>query len=116
MRPMRWPAKSPTARSRAASTSEIPAAERRFFYLPFMHSETLADQERCVALSRDFGDDEFTKYAEQHADIVRRFGRFPHRNALLGRTTTPAEEAVPRRWRLRRLSLGAAIYRCPDMR
>ena len=57
-----------------------------------MHSEALADQERCVALARGYGDDEFTKYAEQHADIVRRFGRFPHRNRLLGRATTPAEQ------------------------
>ena len=53
----------------------------------------LADQERCVELARRYGDDEFTKYAEQHADIVRRFGRFPHRNAMLGRATTPEEQA-----------------------
>jgi len=65
--------------------------ERQFFYLPFMHSEDLPDQERCVELARAYGDDEFTKFAEQHADIVRRFGRFPHRNAMLGRTTTPEE-------------------------
>ena len=69
-----------------------PPAERRFFYLPFMHSEDLADQERCLALSRAFEDDEFAKYAEQHAGIVRRFGRFPHRNAMLGRTITPEEQ------------------------
>jgi uncharacterized protein (DUF924 family) len=71
---------------------EVPASARRFFYLPFMHSEVLTDQEKCVALAQGYGDDEFTKYAEQHADIVRRFGRFPHRNALLERTTTPAEQ------------------------
>jgi uncharacterized protein (DUF924 family) len=70
----------------------VPSADRRFFYLPLMHSEDLPDQEHCVALARAYGDDEFTKYAEQHADIVRRFGRFPHRNALLGRATTPAEQ------------------------
>jgi len=69
-----------------------PPAERRFFYLPFMHSERMADQERCLALSHAFQDDEFTKYAEQHASIVRRFGRFPHRNAMLGRTMTPEEQ------------------------
>ena len=69
-----------------------PPAERRFFYLPFMHSESLADQERCLALSQAFKDDEFAKYAEQHANIVRRFGRFPHRNAMLGRTITPEEQ------------------------
>jgi uncharacterized protein (DUF924 family) len=67
--------------------------ERRFFYLPFTHSENLADQERCVALNRGAADDEGVKWAELHADIIRRFGRFPHRNQLLGRTTTPAEHA-----------------------
>ncbi len=71
---------------------DVPRADRRFFYLPFMHSETLADQEHCVTLARAYGDDEFTKFAEQHADIVRRFGRFPHRNPMLERTTTPAEQ------------------------
>jgi uncharacterized protein (DUF924 family) len=71
---------------------QIPPLQRRFFYLPFMHSENLPDQERCVDLARRYGDDEFTKYAEHHADIVRRFGRFPHRNAMLGRATTPEEQ------------------------
>ena len=71
----------------------LPHADRRFLYLPFMHSEHLPDQERCLELARSYGDDEFTKYAEQHADIVRRFGRFPHRNAVLGRATTPEEQA-----------------------
>jgi uncharacterized protein (DUF924 family) len=72
---------------------EVSKAERQFFYLPFMHSEELHDQERCVALARDYGDDEFTKYADRHADIIRRFGRFPHRNRVLGRDTTPEERA-----------------------
>jgi uncharacterized protein (DUF924 family) len=67
--------------------------ERRFFYLPFMHSEDLADQERCVALCRVAGDEEGVKYGEIHADIIRRFGRFPHRNGALGRTTTAEEHA-----------------------
>jgi uncharacterized protein (DUF924 family) len=71
----------------------VPHVERQFLYLPFMHSEDLPDQERCLALARGYGDDEFTKYAEQHADIIRRFGRFPHRNAMLGRATTPDEQA-----------------------
>jgi uncharacterized protein (DUF924 family) len=66
---------------------------RRFFYLPLMHSEDLADQDRCVALCRAAGDDEGVHHAEVHADIIRRFGRFPHRNALLGRATTAAEQA-----------------------
>jgi uncharacterized protein (DUF924 family) len=72
---------------------QVAKRDRRFFYLPLQHSEDLADQEHCVALARRYGDDEFTKYAEQHADIIRRFGRFPHRNAILGRTTTPEEQA-----------------------
>ena len=72
---------------------QTPHGERQFFYLPFMHSEHLADQERCVDLARVYGDDEFAKYAELHADIIRRFGRFPHRNATLARATSPEEQA-----------------------
>lgn len=72
---------------------EVEPALRAFFYLPFMHSEDLADQERCVALYRAAGDADGLKWAEHHADIVRRFGRFPHRNVLLGRATTPEEQA-----------------------
>jgi uncharacterized protein (DUF924 family) len=72
---------------------QVARPERQFFYLPFMHSENRADQERCVALARGYGDDEFTRYAEDHADIVRRFGRFPHRNAALRRATSAEEQA-----------------------
>jgi uncharacterized protein (DUF924 family) len=72
---------------------QVADGERQFFYLPFMHSEELADQERCMQLASTHGDLEFTKYAEQHADIIRRFGRFPHRNAVLGRAPTPEEQA-----------------------
>lgn len=68
-------------------------SERSFFYLPFEHSEALADQERCIALNRARGDADALKWAEQHADIIRRFGRFPHRNKALGRATTPEEQA-----------------------
>jgi uncharacterized protein (DUF924 family) len=68
-------------------------AERPFFYLPYMHSEALADQERGVELCRGADDAGTLKYAELHADIIRRFGRFPHRNAMLGRATTPEEQA-----------------------
>ena len=67
--------------------------ERQFFYLPFTHSENLADQERCVALNRAAADEEGVKWAELHADIIRRFGRFPHRNPVLGRATTADEQA-----------------------
>ena len=64
-----------------------------FLYLPFEHSEHLADQLRCVALFRNTENAENLRYAEQHADIIRRFGRFPHRNHVLGRATTPEEKA-----------------------
>ncbi len=66
---------------------------RAFLYLPFEHSEDPADQERAVALMRETGDADQVKWALLHADIIRRFGRFPHRNAVLGRTTTPQEQA-----------------------
>ena len=61
-----------------------------FFYLPFGHSEDLAEQERSVALSARFSPEQ-RQHAIDHAEIVRRFGRFPHRNALLGRTSSEEE-------------------------
>ncbi len=64
-----------------------------FFYLPYMHSELLADQERCVALMAESGKQENIKYAEIHRDAIARFGRFPHRNEILGRQSTPEEIA-----------------------
>jgi len=70
---------------------ELP--KRNFFYLPFMHSESLADQERCVELCRRLGDANTLKYAELHAGIIHRFGRFPHRNVVLGRPMTAEEQA-----------------------
>ncbi|HUL46680.1 MAG TPA: DUF924 family protein [Steroidobacteraceae bacterium] len=73
--------------------SQVPAELRGFFYLPFEHSEDMADQERGIALYKAAGDADGLKWAELHADIIRRFGRFPHRNAALGRTTTPEEQA-----------------------
>lgn len=71
----------------------LPVPHRMFLYLPFEHSENLDDQERSVQLFTDMGDPEGLRYAERHRDIVARFGRFPHRNKILGRTTTPEEEA-----------------------
>ena len=71
----------------------IAVPERSFFYLPFEQSESLADQERAVALNRASGDADALKWAEVHADIIRRFGRFPHRNEALARVTTPEEHA-----------------------
>lgn len=67
--------------------------ERAFLYLPFEHSEAEDDQDRSVALMSALGDAEYARYAEAHRDVIRRFGRFPHRNAILGRVSTPEEEA-----------------------
>ncbi|TCT03161.1 DUF924 family protein [Aquabacter spiritensis] len=64
---------------------------RSFFYVPFMHSEALADQVRCVALYAAIDDPDGLEYAEIHRDIIARFGRFPHRNPILGRDMTPEE-------------------------
>ena len=65
---------------------------RTFLYIPFAHSESLADQERSVALNRTLGEDNLA-HALHHYDIVLRFGRFPHRNPILGRTMHPQEQA-----------------------
>ena len=71
--------------------------ERWFLYMPFEHSENLAMQDRSIALftrlADDKGDAALLEWAEKHAAIVRRFGRFPHRNAILGRASTPEEIA-----------------------
>jgi uncharacterized protein (DUF924 family) len=64
-----------------------------FLYMPFMHSEHLPDQLHCVALFANTDNAENLKYAREHADIIQRFGRFPHRNGLLGRDTTAEEQA-----------------------
>jgi uncharacterized protein (DUF924 family) len=90
-------AADPLARAVAAAAlikgydSQFPEL-RDFFYLPFVHSEDLADQERALALYQGARVDDF-KWAQMHCDIIRRFGRFPHRNAVLGRKTTPEEQA-----------------------
>ena len=62
-----------------------------FLYLPFMHSESLADQDRSVMLFETAGLKNNLKWARSHCEIVRRFGRFPHRNKILGRESTPEE-------------------------
>ena len=69
----------------------FPADLRLFFYLPFAHSEDIADQERSVALNRPLGEPNIS-HAERHRSIVRRFGRFPHRNPILGRAMRPEEQ------------------------
>lgn len=68
----------------------VDAQLRQFFYLPLMHSEEIADQELCVELSRPLATDSH-RYAVMHRDIIRRFGRFPHRNEIIGRESTPEE-------------------------
>ena len=71
---------------------EFVAGARAFFYIPFMHSEELADQERSLALFSQPGFETNLGFAKAHHAIVARFGRFPHRNAVLGRDTLPEEE------------------------
>lgn len=73
--------------------ARIDPALRECLYLPFMHSEEIADQLRRVELFRNLANAENLEYAKLHADIIRRFGRFPHRNLALGRATTPEEQA-----------------------
>jgi uncharacterized protein (DUF924 family) len=74
---------------------ELPKLQRWFVYLPFEHSENLADQRQCVELCEQLGDEpemrEAIDYAYRHLRVIERFGRFPHRNQILGRETTPEE-------------------------
>ena len=78
--------------------AQLPPSARAFLYMPFMHSESLADQDRCVELFERMvqetgheGANKNLHFAREHRDIVVRFGRFPHRNAILGRESTPEE-------------------------
>jgi uncharacterized protein (DUF924 family) len=80
-----------TAAIDAGFDLQVDEALRPFFYLPLMHSEKLEDLERCVGLMEPVGG-ESLRFARHHRDIVQRFGRFPHRNALLGREGTSEEE------------------------
>jgi uncharacterized protein (DUF924 family) len=64
----------------------------QFFILPFEHSEDVADQDMALALAAELGDEDLIKWAGIHRDIIVRFGRFPHRNPMLGRKTTPVEQ------------------------
>jgi uncharacterized protein (DUF924 family) len=74
----------------------LTVTERAFVYLPFEHSEHLDDQQESVRLFRELADRDpamsgYREYAQHHMEVIRRFGRFPHRNAILGRTSTPEE-------------------------
>ena len=86
-----------TAAVDARQDLELDRYERQFLYLPFEHDESASAQERSVelfgALARDTGDGSLLDWAQRHADIVRRFGRFPHRNNILGRASTADELA-----------------------
>lgn len=72
---------------------ELPREQVAFLYLPLMHSESLSDQDRCVACFEAAGLENNLKFARHHREIVRRFGRFPHRNRALGRESTAEELA-----------------------
>lgn len=73
---------------------QLAPEERTFLYLPFEHSEDLADQDRSVLLFTALGNAEQLDYAKRHHDVIVRFGRFPHRNKMLGRSPRPAETAA----------------------
>ena len=73
---------------------ELRPDERGFLYMPFQHSEKLDDQNRGVLLFTDLGDARQLEYARKHRDIIERFGRFPHRNAILGRAPRADETAA----------------------
>lgn len=75
---------------------QVPGPERQFFYLPLMHSEVLQDQQDCIGLMIERMPEtgaENTLHARAHTEIIRRFGRFPYRNAAFGRDSTPEELA-----------------------
>ena len=79
---------------------ELGVYERWFLYMPFEHAEDVAAQHRSLALfeelARELGDDDPLVWAQKHADVIFRFGRYPHRNAILGRASSPEEEAFLR--------------------
>lgn len=79
----------------AGLDAQVPVDLRLFFYLPLSHSEQLSDQQRALMLNRRLGEP-FATHARGHLDIVARFGRFPHRNPMLGRETTDEEAAFLR--------------------
>ena len=70
---------------------QLTTLQRIFFYLPFEHSENLDDQDRAVELCEAMGDADYLKYAILHRDVIKRFGRFPHRNKVLGRSSSKEE-------------------------
>ncbi len=77
----------------AGFDKKVPEEVAAFFHMPFMHAEQIAEQQRCVRYFHSLGIEDALKYARIHEQAIRRFGRFPHRNPILGRHTTPAERA-----------------------
>jgi uncharacterized protein (DUF924 family) len=75
----------------AGRDEEFGPRERQFLYMPFQHSEDRADQRRSVELFKKLGRPELIDFAKHHRSLIERFGRFPHRNAILGRASTPEE-------------------------
>ena len=73
---------------------QLAPQERTFLYMPFQHSEHLENQKRSLLLFGSLGDDFLFGYAKKHHDVIERFGRFPHRNAILGRPPRPDELAA----------------------
>jgi len=73
---------------------QLQPQERGFLYMPFQHSENLAEQDRSLLLFTALGDDYQLGFAKKHHDVIARFGRFPHRNKMLGRASRPAEVAA----------------------
>ena len=71
---------------------KLPKSRRWFFYMPFMHAENLAMQRRCVRLMAATGSEASLKFAKMHEGLIREYGRFPHRNKILGRKSTPKEK------------------------
>ncbi len=72
---------------------ELPLSQVAFLYMPLMHSESLSHQELSVELFEAAGLEENLRFARHHRDLIRRFGRFPHRNSILGRESAPEELA-----------------------
>ncbi|HUG45954.1 MAG TPA: DUF924 family protein [Sphingomicrobium sp.] len=78
----------------AGLDDKLERQERAFLYMPFQHSEDLDDQQRALLLYTSLGNEKMLHYARLHYDIVKRFGRFPHRNTILGRPPRPEETAA----------------------
>src|SRR5699024_7402976 len=77
----------------AGMDAVIEPERRCFVYLPFEHSERMEDQERSVELFTALGDENYLDYARRHHEVIATYGRFPHRNPIIGRHSTHAEEA-----------------------